>query len=384
MLETDLEAMLELDPLPAVELPGHGPRSPSAILYTSGSSGTPKGVVIPAGALPTVGAGYAGCFGITERDNYFLPLPLAHAVGALTPQGIALHAGCRLTVVDRFSPSRFWTDVEASRATCSILFPAQLNLLLELAAGQPAASSLRLVMTHVWSSRFRDRFGVDIGVCWGMTETGAHSTGSLAHAHTEHREGYVGRPMLGVEIAVLGSGRTPLGSGETGEIALRHPHVMLEYLKDPEQTTRTLVDGWILSGDLGTIGEDGGLYYAGRSKNMIKRSGENISPEEIEGAIARYPAVVEALVFGVADPIRTEEIAAVIVVRPGAATEADDIIGHLRDHLARWKLPRYVALGEAALPRLANGKIDRMSVISSLDTATCWDRERTPKEAPTR
>lgn len=384
MLETDLEAMLELDPLPAVELPGHGPRSPSAILYTSGSSGTPKGVVIPAGALPTVGAGYAGCFGITERDNYFLPLPLAHAVGALTPQGIALHARCRLTVVDRFSPSRFWTDVEASRATCSILFPAQLNLLLELAAGQPAASSLRLVMTHVWSSRFRDRFGVDIGVCWGMTETGAHSTGSPAGRHTERGDGYVGRPMLGVEIAVLGSGRTPLGSGETGEIALRHPHVMLEYLKDPEQTTRTLVDGWILSGDLGTIGEDGGLYYAGRSKNMIKRSGENISPEEIEGAIARYPAVVEALVFGVADPIRTEEIAAVIVVRPGAATEADDIIGHLRDHLARWKLPRYVALGEAALPRLANGKIDRMSVISSLDTATCWDRERTPKEAPTR
>lgn len=381
--ERDLAAMEQCTPLAPAPLDELEPRSPWAILYTSGSSGTPKGVVLPAGALATAGAGYADRFGIGAADNYFLPLTMAHAIGALTAQGVALTAGCRLTVVDRFSPSRFWRDVRETGATCSILFPAQLNLLLEHTDADPAGTPLRLAITHSWSQPFRRKFGVELGLCWGMTETGAHSTGTPVGYRDEHGEGHVGPPMRGVEIAILGPDGEHLGPGEVGQIALRHPNVMLEYLKEPEQTAATLADGWILSGDLGLVEAEGGLFFAGRQKNMIKRSGENVSPAEIEGVLCSHPAVVEALVFGVADRVRSEEIAATVTVRPGAELDPETLTGFLRERLARWKLPRYIALTDRSLPRLANGKIDRVAVVDALDPATCWDRERRPASNPT-
>jgi crotonobetaine/carnitine-CoA ligase len=368
----------EREPLAPAELPGLDARSPWAILYTSGSSGTPKGVVLPAGALPSAGAGYVERFGIGPEDNYVLPLTMAHAVGALTAQGVTLVTGCRLTVVDRFSPSRFWQDVRESGATCSILFPAQLNLLVEHTEADPGGTPLRLAITHAWNEPFRRKFGVETGLCWGMTETGAHSTGTRIGYADEHGEGFVGPGMRDVEIAILGPEGEHLGPGEVGQIALRHPSVMLEYLKEPEQTADTLVDGWILSGDLGTVDADGGLFFHGRAKNMIKRSGENVSPAEIEDALCTHPAVAEALVFGVADPIRTEEIAATVTLRSGAELDPDVLTAFLRERLARWKLPRYMALTGESLPRLANGKIDRVTVIAGLEPATCWDRERRP------
>jgi len=370
----ELAAMDGCDRLAPAEL-ALDARSPWAILYTSGSSGTPKGVVLPAGALPTAGAGYAERFGITAEDNYFLPLTVAHAVGALTAQGVSLSVGCRLTVVDRFSPSRFWPDLRGNDATCAILFPAQLNLLHEHTDADPAGTPLRLAITHAWNEPFRRKFGVELGLCWGMTETGAHSTGTDVGYNDEHGEGYVGPAMGGVEIAILSPVGQRLAPGEVGEIALRHPNVMLEYLKEPEQTAATLVDGWIRSGDLGTMDADGGLYFAGRAKNMIKRSGENISPAEVEDALCAHPAVVEALVFGVPDPVRTEEVGAAVCVRRGAELDPADLTAFVRGRLARWKLPRYVTLTDQSLPRLANGKIDRVTVVGALDPATCWDRE---------
>lgn len=377
----DLAAMRERDPLPVAPLEGLHARSPWAILYTSGSSGTPKGVVLPAGCLVTAGVGYAERFGIGPDDNYFLPLTMAHAVGALTSQGVALVTGCRLTVVDRFSPSRFWRDVRESGATVAILFPGQLNLLLELTDPEPGGTPFRLAITHAWNEPFRRKFGVELGLCWGMTETGAHSTGTPVGYHDERGEGYVGPAMRGVEIAILSPDGERLGPGETGQIALRHPYVMLEYLKEPAQTAQTLVDGWILSGDLGTLDADGGLYFGGRAKNMIKRSGENVSPLEIEEALCAHPAVAEALVFGVPDPIRSEEIAATVCVRRGAALDPETLTEFLSKRLARWKLPRYIELREETLPRLANDKIDRVSVVGALDPAGCWDRERAyPKQ----
>jgi crotonobetaine/carnitine-CoA ligase len=378
----ELAEMDRCEPLAPAPLPGLDARSPWAILYTSGSSGTPKGVVLPAGCLVTAGAGYVERFGIGAEDNYFLPLTMAHAVGALTAQGVSLTTGCRLTVVDRFSPSRFWQDIRDSGATCSILFPAQLNLLLEHTEPDPAGTSLRLAITHAWSEPFRQKFGVELGLCWGMTETGAHSTGTRVDYRDEHGEGYVGPAMQGVEIAILGPDGEHLGPGETGQIALRHPNVMLEYLKEPEQTAATLVDGWIMSGDLGTVDADGGLFFAGRKKNMIKRSGENVSPAEIETALCDHPDVIEALVFGVADPIRTEEIAATVTIRAGAGLDPEALTAFLRERLARWKLPRYLSLTDESLPRLANGKIDRVAVVGALDPETCWDRERRPASNP--
>lgn len=351
-------------------------QDPWAIFYTSGSSGRPKGVVLPAGGFVSTGLGYVQRFNISAEDNYILPLTLGHAVGGITAQAIALTAGCRLTITDRFSPKGFWKTVRESRATVSILFPAQLNLLLEVSDGKHPVDTdpFRLVITHAVNGPFRRRFGVELGVCWGMTETGATSTGSLPHDPLLSADDYVGVPMEGVEIAVTDCSGNPLPPNTQGEIRLRHTHVMHEYLDDAEATQNTLINGWIRSGDRGEISPEGALYYRGRLKNMIKRSGENIAPEEVEAALSRVPGVLECLVFGVPDRIRTEEVAAIVIVDE-RVTDARALTTALAQDLTTWKVPRFVLLQRTTLPRLPNGKINRREAIGHAQMAQYWDRD---------
>jgi acyl-CoA synthetase (AMP-forming)/AMP-acid ligase II len=341
--------------------------APWAILYTSGSTGRPKGVVLPAGAFSSAGSGYADVFELGQGDNYLLATPMAHAVGGLTAQSMSIYTGCRLTIVDRFSPSAFWGQVQDAAATVSILFPAHLNLLMETEVDAPGVgdSSLRLVITHAWHEPFVERFGVDLALCWGMTETGAASTGGRP-GERPMGPGFVGRAMHDVELATV-----------EGEIRLRHHHRMLGYLKDPVATAETVTpDGWVRSGDTGTLDDQGRLFYGGRIKNMIKRSGENVSPEEIENELALHDGVAEALVLGVPDAIRTEEVAAVVVAAPGSRLDPAALVEFLADRLARFKLPRYVVVRGEPLPRLAAGKIDRARVVAELDVGAAWDRQR--------
>ena len=370
----DLAASAALDP---VDLEGYDEDSLAAVLYTSGSTGRPKGVMLRAGCFHSVGEAFADRFGITGGDTYFLPTTLAHAVGSLTALSTVLHTGGRLAVADRFSPSSFWGELEAAGGTYSILFPAHLNLLLEADDGSPAAgaSPLRLVITHAFIRRFRERFGVELATVWGMTETGALCVGSEPGYGGEHGDNYVGTPMLGVEAGVFDDRLERRGPEAPGEICLRHRHVMLGYLKDPEATAATLVDGWVRSGDQGVIDDQGRLFFVGRIKNVIKRSGENVSAEEVEAALAEHPDVAECTVFAVTDPIRTEEVFAAVVRRPGAPADPADLRAACGERLVRWKLPRYIAVRDEPLPRLANGKLDRVALRASLDLEAAWDAQ---------
>ncbi|HEY4098760.1 MAG TPA: AMP-binding protein [Baekduia sp.] len=366
---------------PGAELPGHGPDSPWAILYTSGSTGRPKGVVLPSGAFVNGGACYADRFAIGSDDNLLVATPIAHAVGALTLPSMALRAGCRMTVVDRFSPSRFWDDVAAGGATATILFPAQLNLLLQLDGGPAAgASTLRLVITHAWVAPFRERFGVELGLCWGMTETGAAGTGTPVGYHGSG-DGCVGTAMRGVQLSIRDDAGRPVPAGTEGALCIRNDHQMLGYLDDAAATASTIVDGWLHSGDRAVLDEQGRLFYRGRLKNMIKRSGENISPEEVEAVLDAHDGVEESLVLGVADALRTEEVVAVVASRAGARVDAEALAAHVGAQLARWKAPRYIRVSPEPLPRLANGKIDRLGVLAALDLDACWDARATSGEA---
>jgi acyl-CoA synthetase (AMP-forming)/AMP-acid ligase II len=371
-----LRSLADGPPLPWVHLAGHDEFSPALILYTSGSTGRPKGVVLPAGSFPSAGEAFDDRFGFGPDDNYFLPLTMSHALGIVTAPGMTIMAGASLTLADRFSPSQFWSQIAQSGATASILFPAHLNLLMETEEHGPAAggSTLRLVITHAWIERFRARFGAELALVWGMTETGALCTGSEPGQRSE-REGFVGAPMAGVQVQIRADDGRTVGTGTIGEICLRHPHAMLGYLKDPEATNAALVDGWVLSGDLGALDDQGSLYYLGRKKNMIKRSGENISAEEVENAFAALPGVSECLAFGVPDAIRAEEVALVVVA--SASTDPAGLLAQAAQRLVRWKLPRYLALGEKPLPRLGNGKLDRETVRRDFQTDAAYDRERT-------
>ncbi|MBB5160023.1 acyl-coenzyme A synthetase/AMP-(fatty) acid ligase [Saccharopolyspora phatthalungensis] len=366
-----LSELAGAEPKPFEHIDGHEEQSPALILYTSGSTGRPKGVVLNAGAFGSSGAGFAECFGITASDNYFLPLTMAHAIGALVGPAMAVVTGGSLTLVDRFSPTSFWRQVAETGATYSILFPAHLNLLMETQEDGPSAgeSSLRLVITHAWLENFYRRFNVNLATVWGMTETGAMATGS---APGHQPEGYVGKPMSGVEVGIFDEMSQRLPAGEVGEIRLRHRNVMLEYFKNPEATGTTLVDGWVRSGDYGFVDADGGLYFGGRLQDMIKRSGENISPEEVINALVDHPDVTEAFVMGVPDPIRTEEVAALVVIQ--RRVDLSDVIEVASQRLIRRKLPRYIIATRDPLPRLGNGKIDRATIKRDFDPANAWDR----------
>lgn len=373
--EPALSALDDGPPLPWSDLPGHTEFSPALILYTSGSTGRPKGVVLPAGAFSSAGEAFDDRFGFGANDNYFLPLTMSHALGVVTAPAMTVMAGAAITLADRFSPSQFWSQVAQSGATASILFPTHLNLLMETEQGAPAAgeTTLRLVITHAWHERFRARFGAELTLVWGMTETGALCTGSRPGERND-REGFVGAPMAGVRVEVRDDTGRALSPGESGEICLHHPHAMLGYLKDPEATSRALVDGWVHSGDLGVLDDEGRLYYQGRIKNMIKRSGENISAEEVENVFADLPGVSECLVFGVPDPIRSEEVALVVTVREG--TDASALLAQAAEKLVRWKLPRYVVTTADPLPRLGNGKLDRARLRRTFDPEAAFDRDR--------
>jgi len=361
-----------LDPAPLPD----DPMAPWAILYTSGSTGRPKGVVLPAAAFASGGTGYAERFGVLAADNCMVPTPLGHAVGALNAQCVALHTGCSLTVVDRFSPRAFWDQVRTYGVTFLVLFPAQLNLLMELQEGapQPGEHPLRMVFTHAWHERFRQRFGVELKLCWGMTETGAISAGSEPGYDGDGEDGYIGPPWPLAELAAFDEHGCRLPSGVAGEIRMRHPHVMLGYHDDPESTAAALVEGWVRSGDRGVVDARGHLVYLGRFKHLIKRSGENIGAEEVEAAIDPLPGVAESLVFGVPDPLRTEEVMAVVAAAPDARLDPATLTDAVAQRLARWKVPRYVLLVQGPLPRLPNGKLDRGSALDRYDPAAAWDR----------
>jgi len=369
--------LLTVPPIEHRPLPSQDDQSLSLIIYTSGSTGKPKGVMLKAGSFYASGLGYSDRYGLHGEDTYFLSTSLAHSLGAAAGLGIGIVTGGGVALAERFRPSMFWQQVHDSGATVAILFATHLNLLLATDDGQPGAgdSSLRLVVSHADHPRFRSRFGVDMGTVWGMTETLVCAGSDPGYAG-ELGPGYIGYPWPGAEVAIFDESFQRVGPGVYGELCLRHPQAMIGYLKDPEATAATLIDGWVRSGDRAISDHSGRVYFAGRYKSMIKRSGENVSAEEVEGALVEDPLVAECVVFGVPDELRSEEVAVVVVRQSGVELEPDALWDSCATRLVRWKLPRYIIVVDEPLPRLPTGKFDRVRIAGSVDLKRAWDAER--------
>lgn len=368
------EAVFAPQPLAHRPLDGDGLQEPSHIVYTSGSTGRPKGVMLKAGSWYNCGLGYADLYGFRGDDVYFNPLTYGHSLASIAATGIPMVTGGAIAVAERFRPSQFWQQVAASGATISVLFPAHLNLLLEADDGSVPAggSTMRFIVTHADIPAFRERFGVALGTIWGMSET-LVCVGSDPGYAGEMGAGYVGHAFGGGEVGIFDESFNRLGPYQYGELCLRHPQVMIGYLKDPEATDKTLRDGWIRSGDRGYIDHSGRAFFAGRYKAMIKRSGENVSAEEVEAAILASPGVSEVAVVAVPDPLRTEEVGAVVVRKAGQTVDPLTLRELCGERLVRWKLPRFILVRDEPLPRLGNGKIDRVSTAALIDPQTTWD-----------
>ena len=331
------------------------------MIYTGGTTGRPKGVMLDHTNLLAMTAMIIEWFEMTAADRCLLVLPLFHVNGIMVSVVSPLVAGGSTVIAPRFDPKTFWDLVEQVRPTYFSAVPTIYMMLTGLPREvRPDTTSLRCVvcgaapMPAAAIHEFEDRYGVPILEGYGQSEgTVATTVNPLTGLR---KPGTVGLPLPGQEVRIVGEDGDPLPLGQVGEVTVRGPNVMRGYLGKREETAQTLRGGWLHTGDLGRFDEDGYLVLVDRLKDMIIRSGENIYPREIEDALHGHPSVLEAAVVGRPDPVLGEEPTAFVVLRPGSAAEPDELIEHCKNVLAKFKVPRAVFI-EASLPRTPIGKI---------------------------
>ena len=331
------------------------------MVYTGGTTGRPKGVMLDHANLVATAAMIVDWFEMTVADRCLLVLPLFHVNGIMVSVVSPLVAGGSTVIAPRFDPKTFWDLVERVRPTYFSAVPTIYAMLTGLPAEVRAdTASLRCVvcgaapMPAAAIHAFEDRYGVSILEGYGQSEGTVVTTANPLRGL--RKPGTVGLPLPGQEVRVVGKDDEPLPAGQVGEVTVRGPNVMRGYLGKPAETAETLRGGWLHTGDLGRFDEDGYLVLVDRLKDMIIRGGENIYPKEIEDALQTHPSVLEAAVVGRPDPLFGEEPVAFVMLRPGQAAEPDELIEHCQSMLAKFKAPRAVFI-EANLPRTAIGKI---------------------------
>ncbi|NGO07595.1 long-chain fatty acid--CoA ligase [Streptomyces sp. HC44] len=333
------------------------------IIYTSGTTGRPKGVMLDHANIAAMCRMIVDGIGLDETDHSLLVLPLFHVNGIVVSVLSPLLAGGRATIAGRFRASAFFASVEAARPTYFSAVPAIYAMLVSLPDDvRPDTSSLRRAicgaapMPAELIARFENRFGVPVVEGYGLSEGTCAST--LNPPAGPRKPGTVGLPLPGQTVAVMDAEGHLLDAGSVGEVVVRGPNVMRGYLGLPDETARTVVDGWLHTGDVGRFDADGHLVLVDRIKDMIIRGGENIYPKEIEKVLHTHPAVLEAAVVGAPEPVLGEVPVAYVALLPGAVATAEELVDHCRGSLARVKVPVSVVVTES-LPKNPVGKIDK-------------------------
>ena len=337
---------------------------PVLIVYTSGTTGKPKGAVhTQAGLLWNI-VNATLYQDITSRDHVLTVLPMFH-VGGLCIQTLpVLHAGGTVTLHPRFDPGLFLRDVAARRPTLSLLVPATLKAV----ASHPQwattdLSSLRELNTGSSTipeslfAPFHAR-GIPVGQVYGSTETGPVSI-YLRAEDALRKTGSAGKVAMHCEVRLVDTEGRDVAPGEVGEIWIRAPNLMVGYWKDPDNPS--FRDGWFRSGDLARVDEEGFYWVVGRSKDMIISGGENVYPAELESILADCPDIAEAAVVGLPDEKWGEVVVAAVVRRPGASLDQAAVLALFDGRLARYKHPRRVVFVES-LPKSAIGKVQKVEL----------------------
>jgi acyl-CoA synthetase (AMP-forming)/AMP-acid ligase II len=356
-----IDELLREDGATDVGPPRTEPEELALVIYTGGTTGRPKGVMLDHGNLAATAAMIVDWFEMTGADRCLLVLPLFHVNGIMVSVVSPLVAGGSTVIASRFDPKTFWDLVERFRPTFFSAVPTIYAMLTGLPAEvRPDTSSLRCAvcgaapMPAAAIGDFEDRYGVGILEGYGQSEGTVVTTENPLNG--TRKPGTVGLPLPGQEVFIVGDDDEPLASGQVGEVTVRGPNVMRGYLGKPEETAHTLRGGWLHSGDVGRFDDDGYLVLVDRLKDMIIRGGENIYPKEIEDALYTHPSVADAAVVGRPDPLFGEEPVAFVVLRPGLVAEPDELIEHCTTLLAKFKVPRAVYI-TTDLPKTPIGKI---------------------------
>lgn len=329
------------------------------IVYTSGTTGTPKGANRAwrdTGIEPVADMMYQ--VGMSATDRHLVVCPLYHsAAPAFVAMSLAL--GATLVLQNHFEPEACLDIVAAEQVTCSVMVPTMLMRLSSLPA-KTRAQSLRWIMsaggplpTEV-ARRFMDAYGPILWNCYGATETG-FVTLARPSDHT-HRPGTIGRRLRGNDVRLLDAAGRPVPIGKVGELYVRNSMLISGYYGDAQATRAAQRDGWFSVGDVARIDEEGYYYLEARKHDLVISGGVNIYPREIEDNLARHPAILEVAVVGVPDPEWGETLRAFIVLRAGHHLTESDVIDHCRAELSDFKRPRVVTF-VPELPRNPMGKV---------------------------
>jgi long-chain acyl-CoA synthetase len=343
----------------------HAPQYPDNVLalliYTSGTTGRPKGVMLDHANLNAMCAAVIDGFEMTEDDHSLLILPLFHVNGIVVGTLSPLLAGGRSTIAGRFKPDTFFDRIEQSRATYFSAVPTIYTMLCGLPAStKPDTSSVRFAVCGAAPASvellegFESRYGIPIIEGYGLSEGSCAST--VNPLSGKRKAGTVGLPLPGQTIRLVDASGNPVPDGEAGEVVITGANIMRGYLNRPEETAKTLVDGWLHTGDVGRFDEDGYLVLVDRAKDMIIRGGENIYPREIEAVVHGLPQIAEAAVVGRAHPVYGEEPVLFVSLHPRQTLDTDEIRAHLSESLSKYKLPVEITILDD-LPKNAVGKI---------------------------
>ncbi len=349
------------------------PGDDALMMYTSGTTGVPKGVVLTQRNVIAGGSFVSRAHALTERDRVLAVLPLYHINAQIVTAVAPLVHGGSLVMPRRFSTGEFWNLACGHRCTWINVVPTIISYLL--AGPDPRAAGLDLAAIRFCRSAsaplppelhraFEERFGIGIIETMGLTETAAPVfTNPLDPA--QRRIGSPGQ-AFGNEAKVIdpGTGRD-LPDGEPGEIMIRGANVMKAYYKSPEATAKALEpDGWLHTGDLGKRDADGFYFITGRLKELIIKGGENIAPREIDEALYRHPAILEAAAVGIPDPHYGQEILAAVVLKPGMVVSEGELRAYCEAELGRYKTPSVIRFMHE-LPKGPSGKVQRLKLLES-------------------
>lgn len=344
-----------------------------AIIYTSGTSGRPKGAMLTFGNFFWSAFGSMAQLGVHEDDRWLAVLPLFH-VGGLSILFRSVINGTTAVIHESFDAQRANRAIDEDGVTVISVVSTMMLRMLEGRADRPFPPSLRCVLLGggpVPQELVERglRLGIPLAQTYGLTETASQAT-TLRLAEIAERAGSAGKPLMPVEVRIEREDGSLCEPGEAGEISVRGPTVAAGYWRRPDDTARALRGGWLHSGDAGYLDEDGYLYVIDRRDDLIVTGGENVYPVEVESVLSQHPAVREAGVFALTDPQWGQTVAAAVCLREGLMLTPDALQVFCRERLAGYKAPRRVFFTDE-LPRTASGKLLRREL-----------RERYSREEP--
>lgn len=355
-----LDELLQADPVPVLDVAAD---HVAALMFTSGTAGPPRAAMLSHGnLLANIDQSRSARDRTSADDVVYGVLPLFHIFGLNVVLGLSLSVGATVVLVQRFDPATAVQSIVQRQVTVVPGAPPMWIAFThfdELHADSFASVRLALSgasrLAPAVAERFEQRFGVTIYEGYGLTEASPVVTSSVGLAA---RPGSVGRTLVGQEVRLVGDDGHDVPAGDAGEVWVRGDNVFLGYWNDPETTERVLRDGWLHTGDIAVVDDDGYLYLVDRAKDLIIVSGFNVYPAEVEAVLSAHPAVAEVGVLGVPHPHHGEAVKAYVVVAEDASVDEEALIDYSRDYLASYKCPSKVIFVDH-LPRNAAGKLIR-------------------------